>query len=129
MNPDKIEAILRIQLPENVKEARQIVGLASWYRRFIPSFSTPCDPLTKLTRNSFSLNWYETCEEALNCLKQHLVSAPIVACLDFNIHFQVETDASDFGLGAVLVQRQNGDEKVICYLSHSLTKHERKYSC
>lgn len=128
VDPDKIEAILRIPSPKNVKEVRQIVGLASWYRRFIPAFSTVCDPLTKLTRKNVPFQWDDTCEEALNRLKQYLVSAPILACPDFDIPFIVETDASDFGLGAVLVQRHNDEEKVICYLSRSLTKQERKYS-
>lgn len=128
VDPQKIEAILKIPSPKNIKEVRQIVGLASWYRRFIPSFSTLCDPLTKLTRKNVPFIWDKDCEEALNNLKQHLVSAPILACPDFNLPFQVETDASDFGLGAVLLQKQNREDKVICYLSRSLTKTERKYS-
>lgn len=128
VDPQKVEAILKIPSPKNVKEVRQIVGLASWYRRFIPSFSTLCDPLTRLTRKNVPFHWDETCEEALNNLKQHLVSAPILACPDFNLKFIVETDASDFGLGAVLLQRHNDEDKVICYLSRSLTKIERRYS-
>lgn len=128
VDPEKVEAILRIPSPKNVKDVRRIVGIASWYRRFIPSFSTVCDPLTRLTRKNVPFHWDETCEEALNNLKQHLVSAPILTCPDFNLPFVVETDASDFGLGAVLVQKQDGKDRVICYLSRSLTKIERKYA-
>lgn len=128
VDPQKVEAILKIRSPTCVKEVRQIVGLVSWYRRFIPSFSTLCDPLTRLTRKNAIFQWEEECENALNKLKQHLVSAPILACPDFNLPFIVETDASDFGLGAVLVQKQDGEDKVICYLSRSLTKQERKFS-
>lgn len=128
VDPEKVDAILKIQSPKNVKEVRQIVGLVSWYRRFIPSFSTLCDPLTRLTRKNVPFHWDESCEEALNKLKQHLVSAPILTCPDFNLPFIVETDASDYGLGAVLVQKQDGEDKVICYLSRSLTKSERKLS-
>lgn len=102
MDIDKVETILRIPSPKNV---RQIIGFRFSYRRIIPSFSTQCDPLTRLTRKNVPFNWNEH-EEALNSLKQHLVSAPILAYPDFNIPFIVETDVFDFGLGVVLIQNK-----------------------
>src|SRR5699024_46198 len=61
--------------------------------------------------------------------KEHLVSAPVLACPNFDLPFTIQTDASAFGVGAVLTQEHPGiGEKVICYLSRSLTKQEKKYS-
>lgn len=128
VDPEKVEAILNIPTPKTVTEVRRIVGIASWYRRFVPSFSTLVSPLTRLTEKNRPFLWDNDCEQALNQIKEHLVSAPILACPDFTLPFTVETDASDYGLGAVLSQEQEGGEKVICYLSRSLTKAERKYS-
>nr|CAI5854469.1 unnamed protein product [Callosobruchus analis] len=128
VDPSKVEAILRMEAPKNVTEVRRIVGLASWYRRFVPSFSSVVSPLTQLTEKNRPFVWTEECDKALSRLKQSLVSAPVLTCPDFTQPFFVETDASSYGLGVVLTQRQNGQEKVICYLSRSLTKAERKYS-
>lgn len=128
VDPEKVDAILKIESPKTVTEVRRIVGLASWYRRFIPSFSTLVSPLTRLTQKNYPFNWDEECEHALEKVKEHLVSAPILACPNFDLPFVIETDASNYGLGAVLTQQQEDGEKVICYLSRSLTKNEKKFS-
>lgn len=128
VDPEKVSAILNIPIPRNVSEIRRVVGLASWYRRFIPSFSTVVAPMTELTQKNRPFIWTERCDEALTTIKQHLISAPILTCPDFNRPFFVETDASDYGLGAILSQSYPEGDKVICYLSRSLTKSERKFS-
>lgn len=128
VDPDKVEAIINIPKPRNVKEVRRIIGLASWYRRFVPNFSTIIAPMTSLLKKHSKFTWDESCDEALEKIKNHLISAPILTCPDFDSPFVVQTDASDYGLGAVLTQVQNGEEKVICYLSRSLTKAERLFS-
>lgn len=128
VDPQKVEAILRIPAPKNVTEVRRIIGLASWYRRFVPNFSTITAPLTALTRKNKQFVWDSDCEDALTKIKEHLVSAPVLACPNFDLPFVIQTDASDYGLGAILSQIQDGSEKVICYLSRSLNKAERSYS-
>lgn len=128
VDPDKVEAILRIPQPKTPTEVRRIVGMASWYRRFVPDFSTVIAPLTALTRKNAKFLWDSNCEEAFKAIKENLIKAPVLSCPDFNLPFIVQCDASDFGLGAVLSQIQNGEEHVICYLSRSLNKNERRYS-
>lgn len=128
VDPEKVEAILKIPTPSNVTEVRRIVGLASWYRRFVPNFSTIVAPITTLLRKNQRFCWDDNCEEALNAIKSHLVTAPILSCPNFDIPFSIQTDASDYGLGAVLTQMTEEGEKVICYLSRSLTKTERRFS-
>lgn len=128
VDPEKVEAILRIPIPRNVRDVRRVIGLASWYRRFVPNFSTIASPLTELTRKNRPFVWTSECDQALMRIKECLVSAPVLACPNFELPFTIQTDASDYGLGAILSQEQDGAEKVICYLSRSLTKAERKYS-
>nr|XP_023025486.1 uncharacterized protein LOC111513503 [Leptinotarsa decemlineata] len=128
VDPSKVEAILQITAPKSVSDVRRLIGLASWYRRFVPNFSSLTAPLCNLLRKGQKFVWDLSCEEALASLKNHLISAPILTCPDFAKPFTVQTDASDFGLGAVLTQQDDDGEKVISYLSRSLSKAERKYS-
>lgn len=128
VDPEKVEAIMSIPPPKNISDIRRIIGMASWYRRFVPNFSTLVAPLTALTRKNTKFNWNSDCDSAFNAVKEHLIRAPILTCPDFDKPFIIQCDASDFGVGAVLTQGQNDDERVISYLSRSLTKSERRYS-
>jgi hypothetical protein len=130
-DPEKVEAIINYPTPTNRKEVRRFIGTASWYRRFIPNFSTIASPLNKLTtlaKNSPPFNWSSDAEKAFRTLKEALISSPVLSCPDFSQAFQVHTDASDFGVGAVLTQILEGEEKVIAYMSKSLSSKERNYS-
>lgn len=128
-DPEKVEAILTIPRPKNVTEIRRFVGTASWYRRFIPDFASLLAPLTQLTKRRVTWKWTPECEESFRTVKERLVTAPILACPDFNRTFILQTDASAYGIGAVLSQEYPDGEKVIAYLSRSLTRTERNYSC
>lgn len=128
VDPEKVSAIVNIPPPKSVSEVRRIIGMASWYRRFVPNFSTIVAPLTDLLRKNKPFVWDSACDEAFQTLKEHLVSAPILSCPDFSLPFTIQTDASGFGIGAVLSQQQAEGEKVICYLSRSLNRCERNYT-
>lgn len=127
-DPDKIAAIINMPTPRNAKEIRQIVGMASWYRRFIPQFSSIIAPLTTLLKKNSKFEWTEICEVAFSTIKDCLVSAPILSCPDFTVPFTIQTDASAFGISGVLTQNIDNEERVICYISRSLTKSERNFS-
>lgn len=127
-DPDKIAAIVQMPTPKNAKEIRQIIGMASWYRRFIPQFSTIIAPLTALLKKNSKFLWTDVCEAAFANIKDCLVSAPILSCPDFNVPFTIQTDASGYGIGAVLTQNIDNEERVICYISRSLTRNERNFS-
>ena len=128
LRPDaeKVEAIVNIPPPKNVTEIRRFVGTASWYRRFVPNFSATIAPLTNLTKKNVRWSWTPECDRAFKAIKESLVSAPILTCPDFSRPFVLQTDASHFGIGSVLTQTFEDGEKVICYLSRSLTKQEMK---
>ncbi len=101
---DKVEAIRNCPRPQTKKEVWPFLGLAGWYRLFIPQFATIAAPFTLLTaKNQRNLvTWSEDCETASRTLKACLCSSPIFKSPDFNQHFLVQLDASAVGLVAVL---------------------------
>lgn len=130
-DPEKVESIVNYPTPTNRKEVRRFLGTASWYRRFIPNFSTLASPLNKLTsqkKGSPPFAWTPETDNAFEKLKSCLVTAPILSCPDYCKPFDVHTDASDYGIGAVLTQTLEGKERVIAYMSKSLSQQERNYS-
>lgn len=128
VDPGKVEAIVKIPPPRNVTEVRRLIGLASWYRRFVPNFSSLIAPLCDLLKKNKKFLWDIACDSAFRSLKECLISAPILSCPNFDLPFIIQTDASDVGLGAVLTQMIEGQEMVISYLSRSLTNNEKKFS-
>ncbi|KAG5887326.1 hypothetical protein JTB14_009020 [Gonioctena quinquepunctata] len=127
--PGKVEVILQIPTPSKISEVRSLIGTASWYRRFIPNFSSVIQPLTELLEKNAKFVWTPRQETALREVKEHLISAPVMACPNFDLPFIVQTDASAYGIGAVLTQNHpEVGKRVVSYLSRSLTKQERKFS-
>lgn len=121
---EKIRAVRDFPCPKSVAEIRRFVGMASWFRRFIKDFSTIAKPLTTLTEKNRPFLWDNTCQQAFETLKTALSSAPVLAHPDFSKEFVVETDASDVGVGAVLLQ----DQRPIAFASRALTKEQKHYS-
>lgn len=130
-DPEKVEAISKFPTPTTKKEVKRFLGTASWYRRFIPQFSTIAGPLNKLTstkKNSPPFLWTPEADRAFHHLKSMLIEAPILACPNFDLPFDVHTDASNFGVGAMLSQTIDGIEHPVAYMSRSLSGAERNYS-
>lgn len=130
-DPTKIQAVLDYPIPNCRKDVRRFIGTCSWFRRFIPNFSTIASPLNKLTsngKNAPKFNWTPDANSAFQKLKETLVTTPILSCPDFNLPFYVHCDASNFGIGAMLTQIQNDKEVVIAYMSKSFNKNEQNYS-
>lgn len=113
--------------PKTVQELRSFLGLVSYYRRFISNCSRIARPLHKLVEKDVEFNFDQDCEEAFSLLKNKLITSPILVYPSRNEKFVLDTDASDFAIGAVLSQVQDGVERVIGYASRTLGKHERKY--
>lgn len=128
-DPDKISAISNWKAPTNLHDLRSFIGLASYYRRFVRNFASIASPLHRLMRNDVKYEWGEQQQTAFNQLKQALISSPILVPPDFSREFILYTDASSYGLGAVLAQvNEAGEEHVVQYLSRSLIKAEKNYS-
>ncbi|GJR85709.1 reverse transcriptase domain-containing protein [Tanacetum coccineum] len=124
VDPSKIEAVKKWKAPTTPSEIRSFLGLAGYYRRFIANFSKIAKPLTSLTQKNKKYVWGVEQEEAFQTLKSKLCDAPILSLPDGVEDFVVYCDASNQGLGCVLMQRG----KVIAYASRQLKIHEKNYT-
>ncbi|KAA0060263.1 ty3-gypsy retrotransposon protein [Cucumis melo var. makuwa] len=123
VDPAKIEAVTSWPRPSTVSEVRSFLGLAGYYRRFVENFSRITTPLTQLTRKGAPFFWSKTCEDSFQNLKQKLVTAPVLTVPDGSGSFLIYSDASEKGLGCVLMQQG----KVVAYASRQLKSHEHNY--
>ncbi|GFT74491.1 transposon Tf2-6 polyprotein [Trichonephila clavipes] len=96
--------------------------------RFIKGFCYLAEPLQSLLKSGVEFHWGPEEVEAFNSLKKALTSDPVLGMYDERASTEIHTDASGYGIGAVLVQIQNNVEKVIAYASRTLTKAEKNYS-
>ena len=129
-DPLKTQKVKNYPPPLDVPGVRRFLGLASYYRRFIPGFAQIASPLHALTKKNVAFHWTTGCERAFEQLKDKLVSAPVLVFPKFgpDCSFILETDASATGLGAILSQTQtDGTTHPVAYASRSLDKHERNY--
>ncbi len=126
-DPEKIRAVKEWPTPKNVSELRSFLGLCSYYRKYIQSFSQIAKPLHVLTEKNRFFQWTDEAEKAFQKLKSMLISSPILAYPDENAPFILDTDASNCHLGAVISQIQDEKERVIAYYSRTLNKAERNY--
>ncbi|KAI3822522.1 hypothetical protein L1987_10113 [Smallanthus sonchifolius] len=124
VDPAKIETVKNWNAPKTPTEVRSFLGLAGYYRRFISNFSKIAAPLTALTHKGKPYEWGPKQEEAFQTLKQKLCNAPILTLPDGNDDLVVYCDASNQGLGCVLMQRG----KVIAYASRQLNIYEKNYT-
>ena len=107
---------------------KSFLGLASYYRRFVPKFTEIARPLHKASETSTKFEWTPEAQNAFESLKIKLTSTPILAFPCLKEPFILYTDASQFAIGAVLAQVQDGKGRAICYASKSLPKSQTKYS-
>ena len=101
-DPAKTAQVAKWPTPSSQKEVQQFLGLASYYRRFVKDFATIAKPLHRLTEKTMDFKWTSECQSAFEELRRNLTAAPILAFPDFEKPFILDTDASDFGVGAVL---------------------------
>ena len=131
---DKIQAIRDAPRPSTKRQIKSFLGLAGFYRRFIPNFSSIASPLIDLTKKNKSnsiKDWQDHHERAFQTLKNRLTSSPILRLPVFleGKPFVLRTDASDIGLGAVLLHDFEGEGRLpIAYASKKLLPRERNYS-
>ena len=117
-DPTKIAAVHDIPRPQSIKDVRSFLGLAGYYRKFIPDFATVAVPLVHLMEKTSSFCWSEECESSFSRLKSLLCSALILCYPSFDCKFVLQTDASDFSVGAVLSQIDDKwCKKVVAYAS------------
>jgi hypothetical protein len=123
VDPGEVKDILEWKPPTTVHQVRSFLGLAGYYRRFIPDFSKLVKQITSLLKNDTEFIWSSKCNEAFEQLKILLTTAPVLAQPDIEKPFDVYCDASGSGLGCVLMQ----EGRVIAYALRQLRRHEEHY--
>jgi hypothetical protein len=119
-----VEAIQDWPTPTTVTQIWSFLGLAGFYHRFVRDFSSIAAPLHELTKKGVSFAWDPPQEEAFNTLKDKLTHAPLLQLPDFQKVFELKCDASDIGLGAVLLQ----EGKSVAYFCEKLSGASLRYS-
>ena len=122
MSPGKVQAVQEYEVPKTLKDVRSFLGFANFYRRFIKDFSKIARPITDCLKGG-GFQWTPAATAAFEYLKKAFTTAPILIHYDPNQESIVETDASDYALGAILSQRSSEDGKM-----HPVAFHSRKFS-
>ena len=127
---EKIKAVQEFPIPTTKRKVRSLIGFLNFYRRFIQGIAEKAAPLTDLTSKSApnKVVWKKEHQVAFESLKQAITSYPVLRNPDFEKKIYLQTDSSDRGIGAVLLQVFDGKTLPIQYLSKKLLPTERQYS-
>ena len=124
----KVVAVCKFPQPENKKQLMRFLGMAGYYRKFCPKFSTIAEPLTRLLSKKVKFVWTQECQDSFDKIKAMLGSAPVLSAPRFDLPFKLAVDASDVAAGAVLLQEHESVEHPVCYFSKKFTECQRNYS-
>ena len=113
VDPSKVQEVMDWKAPTSVYEVWSFLGLAGYYRRFVPDFSKIAKTMTRLLQKDEKFSWTLKCEAIFHTLRTLLTTTPILAQPDIEKPFNVFCDASGTGLGCVLMQ----EGRVIAYVS------------
>ena len=124
---EKVEAVAAWPAPECVRDLRSLIGLRSYYRRFVKGFAEIAAPLHALTGKYAQFEWSEECQTAFEKLNGALTTSPVLAIPSDIGRYILYTDVNESSIGAVLSQRQHGEERAIAYADRMYNKAERNY--
>src|SRR5712675_1341755 len=136
MDPTKTQGVADWPRPTNVTKVRSFLGFTGFYRYFIPNYSKIVRPLLDLTKKTTTWHWDEPQKQAFEKLKMLMCQRPVLAQPNYEQPFVVHTDASAYGMGAILLQEgesstitQNAKPKLhpLAYYSASFIQAQRNY--
>ena len=117
-----------LKKPENVQEVQAFLGKINYYERFIQNLSEKASPLYSLLKKSLKFEWTNDCQVAFQKLKTDVISATKLSHYDETKSLILATDASQRGIGAVLMQKQNDEERPIAHASKMLSSTQQRCS-
>ncbi|KAL5500080.1 hypothetical protein EMCRGX_G011580 [Ephydatia muelleri] len=128
-DPNKVTAIRGMAAPMNTTELRRYLGMINQLSKFTPNIAELTKPLRELLSKKNEWTWNEIHQKAFSKLKDEVSTQPVLALYSPKLDTIVSADASSYGIGAVLLQRQlDGSVKPVSYASRSLTPTEQKYA-
>ena len=128
-DPNKVSAIGHFSTPNNVGDIRRFLGMVNQLSKFSPNLAETTQPLRELLVKDNAWVWGEPQQKAFERVKKALIASPVLALFDPNLETVLSADASCFGLGAVLLQRQStGELQPVAYISRAMTPTERRYA-
>ena len=127
MDPTKIKAIREWPAPTNIREVQSFLGFTNYYRRFVKNYSKILGPITRLLKKESKFEWGEDQKKAFQESKDLFTPERVLVHHDPERETMVETDASDFAIGARLMQKVNGRWRPVAFYSRKLTPTERNY--
>ena len=134
-DPAKIKAITEIPIPQSAKDMEKALGLMQYYRRFVCNYTHKEKPVrtkmgtpTAWTKMNGKVHYNDAEQKSWDTLKDALTEDPILGHPDWTLPFELHTDACYIGLGASLIQRIDGKERVISYASRTLAPPEKNYN-
>lgn len=127
---DKVEKVREAEAPRTKKQVISFLGLARYYRKFVPHYASITSPLSDLTKKGAPdvVIWSDQLQKVFIDIKSSLCNAPVLRLPDFDKEFIVRTDASDTGLGAVLLQKHGDDIFPVAFASKKITGAVKAYA-
>lgn len=123
-DPAKVDAIMNMPTPSDVKSLRRALGMINYLAKFLPNLSSTSEVLRSLGQKGVDWHWSDCHAKAWSQLKKSITEAPVLAFFDPEKEVTIQCDASQGGLGAVLTQ----EGKPIHYASRALSKAEKNYA-
>nr|VZH98615.1 unnamed protein product [Spirometra erinaceieuropaei] len=128
-DPERVKAFLNMKVPKNTKELRSFMGLVSYKSPFITGLHSLKPPLRRLLCKDVEFIWSPECQNAFDAIKTKICDSTMLSRFEADKETIVQADASDYGLGGVLLQKDaDGRVQPIMHAARSLTKAERNYS-
>jgi hypothetical protein len=123
---DKLEAIMRAPAPQSITQLKAYLGLLNYYGKFLPRLSEVLSPLHKLLKSNNKLVWSTECQRAFECSKDLLIKNQLLVLYDCSKELYLTTDASEYGVGAVLSHKIDGEP--ISFASATLSDSQEGYA-
>lgn len=128
MSESRKQGLAGIKPPQSAVQLKSFLGLASYFRTFVKGFATVAKPLHRLCSEKVAFEWRDEAQQAFEALKAAMLEAPVLAHINYSLPLVLRTDASNHGVGGVLLQVVDGVEHPVSYVSKAFTPVEARWA-